>query len=47
MMVNFYMLLLNVLIDYIILNIFIGERGGTVFKVLCYKREGRWFDLSC
>jgi hypothetical protein len=23
-----------------------GDRGGTVFKVLCYKLEGRWFDPS-
>ena len=23
-----------------------GDRGGTVVKVLCYKSEGRWFDLS-
>ena len=23
---------------------FVGERGGTVVKVLCYKSEGRWFD---
>ena len=22
----------------------IGDRGGTVFKVLRYKSEGRWFD---
>ena len=22
----------------------IGERGGAVVKVLCYKSEGRWFD---
>ena len=22
----------------------IGDRGGTVVKVLCYKLEGRWFD---
>ena len=22
---------------------YIGDRGGTVFKVLCYKSEGRWF----
>ena len=21
-----------------------GDRGGTVFKVPCYKSEGRWFD---
>jgi hypothetical protein len=21
-----------------------GDRGGTVVKVLCYKSEGRWFD---
>jgi hypothetical protein len=25
-------------------NIYYGERGGTVVKVLCYKSEGRWFD---
>ena len=24
----------------------IGDRGGTVVKVLCYKSEGRWFDTS-
>ena len=24
----------------------LGDRGGTVVKVLCYKSEGRWFDLS-
>jgi len=24
----------------------IGDRGGTVVKVLCYKPEGRWFDPS-
>ena len=23
-----------------------GDRGSTVFKALCYKSEGRWFDLS-
>jgi hypothetical protein len=23
---------------------FLGERGGTVVKVLCYKSEGCWFD---
>jgi hypothetical protein len=22
----------------------LGDRGGTVFKVLRYKLEGRWFD---
>ena len=22
----------------------LGDRGGTVVKVLCYKSEGRWFD---
>ena len=22
----------------------VGDRGGTVVKVLCYKSEGRWFD---
>jgi len=21
-----------------------GDRGGTVFEVMCYKSEGRWFD---
>jgi len=25
---------------------FIGDRGSTVVKVLCYKSEGLWFDLS-
>jgi len=25
---------------------FIGDRGGTVVKVLRYKSEGRWFDPS-
>jgi hypothetical protein len=25
-------------------KISIGNRGGTVVKVLCYKSEGRWFD---
>jgi len=24
----------------------LGDRGGTVVKVLCYKSEGRWFDPS-
>ena len=23
-----------------------GDHGSTVFKVLCYKSEGRWFDPS-
>ena len=23
-----------------------GDRDSTVVKVLCYKSEGRWFDLS-
>ena len=33
---------------YYILSIhnYIGDRGGTVVKVLCYKSEGRWFDPS-
>ena len=22
----------------------LGDRGGTVVKVLCYKSESRWFD---
>ena len=26
--------------------LFTGDRGSTVVKVLCYKLEGRWFDLS-
>ena len=25
---------------------FIGDRGSTMVKVLCYKSEGRWFDPS-
>jgi len=24
----------------------LGDQGGTVVKVLCYKSEGRWFDPS-
>jgi len=24
----------------------LGDRGGTVVKVLCYKSEDRWFDPS-
>ena len=27
-------------------NARMGNRGGTVVKVLCYKSEGRWFDSS-
>ena len=27
-------------------NVVVGDRGGTVVKVLCYKSEGRWFDPS-
>ena len=23
-----------------------GDRGGTVVKVMCYKSEGRWIDPS-
>jgi len=26
--------------------LFMGDRSGTVVKVLCYKSEGRWFDPS-
>ena len=25
---------------------YVGDRGSTVVKVLCYKPEGRWFDPS-
>ena len=25
---------------------YMGDRGNTVVKVLCYKSEGRWFDPS-
>ena len=25
---------------------YVGNRGSTVVKVLCYKSEGRWFDPS-
>ena len=25
---------------------YMGDCGGTVVKVLCYKLEGRWFDSS-
>ena len=26
------------------ITIYVGDRGSTVVKVLCYKSEGRWFD---
>jgi len=29
--------------DYLLM---VGDRGGTVVKVLCYKSVGRWFDPS-
>jgi len=25
---------------------YLGDRGGTVVKVLCHKSEGRWFNPS-
>jgi len=25
---------------------YLGDRGSTVVKVLCYKSEGRWFNPS-
>jgi hypothetical protein len=28
-----------------LLHMYIGDRGGTVVKVLRYKSEGRWFEL--
>jgi len=31
--------------DYFALMAQLGDRGGTVFKALCYKSEGRWFDV--
>ena len=31
---------------YPLLHTYIGDRGSTVIKVLCYKSEGRWFDPS-
>jgi len=35
-------------VKWVIINFFLGGGGGdgTVFKVLCYKLEGRWFDPS-
>ena len=35
-----------ILYIYIYIYIYIGDRGGTVVKVLCYTSEGRWFDPS-
>jgi hypothetical protein len=29
---------------YIVGTLQVGDRGGTVVNVLCYKSEGRWFD---
>ena len=37
--------LFHVLIPEYHITIF-GDRGSTVVKVLCYKSEGRWLDLS-
>ena len=37
--VSFYLLIY-------LLTYLLGDRGSTVFKVLCYKSEGRWFDPS-
>ena len=34
----------STIMDCIHLALAIGDRGGTVVKVLCYKPEGRWFD---
>jgi len=31
---------------YSVLHKCLGDRGGTVGKVLCYKPEIRWFDPS-
>jgi len=32
--------------EILLVLISVGDRGGTVVKVLCYKSEGRWFDPS-
>ena len=29
-----------------LVRVYLGDRGSTVVKVLCYKSEGRWFDPS-
>jgi len=31
---------------YLIYHLLKRDRGSTVVKVLCYKSEGRWFDVS-
>jgi len=31
---------------FVAVEMHIGDCGGTVVKVLCYKTEGRWFDTS-
>ena len=36
----------SLLIIIMIIIVGIGDRGGTVVKVLCYKSKGRWFDPS-
>ena len=38
--------ILKLPLDFNLIHIPFGDRGGTVVKVLCYKSEGRWFDLS-
>jgi len=32
--------------EMLLVLISVGDRGGTVVKVLCYKSVGRWFDPS-
>ena len=32
--------------EYRFVHVGIGDRGGTVVRVLCYKSEDRWIDPS-
>jgi len=36
----------HIVIDYVCVLDTVGDRGGTVFKVLRYKSECRWLDPS-
>ena len=35
---------LVVVVVVVVVLVVVGDHGGTVVKVLCYKSEGRWFD---
>jgi len=42
---NFLKFIIFIALYPIYIYIYIGDRGGTVVKVLCYRSEGRRFDF--